>query len=85
MPGPSPRASPQESSLEVTSAVTCCLLDGEGAPGAGLLLWRRWWGTWEAAPLLTGQLLVGPHSLQQGQRSSKSTPLAGFLLGERRG
>lgn len=52
------------------------LLDGGGAcccGGGG--------GT----PLLTGQLLAGPHSLRQGQRSSKSTPLAGFLLGERRG
>lgn len=70
---------PKSQSLAVTSR----LLDGEG-PAAGLLpRWRRW--DLEAAPLLTGKLLAGPHFRQQGQRSSKSTPLAGFLLGERRG
>lgn len=34
-------------------------------------------------PPLTGKFLAGSHFLRQGQRSSKSTPLAGFLLGER--
>lgn len=72
---PLSQPAPKSQSLAVTSR----LLDGGGAPEAGLLPRWRWWDL-EAAPLLTGKLLAGPHFLQQGQRSSKSTPLAGFLL-----
>lgn len=76
MPEPSLPASPQEPE----PAVTGCLLEGAGAPEAGLL--PRGGG---GAPLLTGKLPGEPRFLQQGQRSSKSTPPAGFLLGGKRG